>query len=737
MPTEDSEIPAATTVITILKSLLAQIFTLRMGNLQAYHAVARAYEACIACSDLKRYADHLWEALESSFKTPLEHARDLVVIVDGLEEMQGGKEAAQAFFERFADIVCEGKNVKLIGLADTLSLPSGINTTHISLTHDKLHDDIHAVLLRRLLRSLQSRPGPEQEQLLERLAKLAGGSFVWATLSAELLADTKNTDEFNKSLDELEKSRLAIPELVSRLVFKRELSPHTRTILGWITAAQRPLSVLEVERLFAEDTVDTEDLSEVRKALKTLDTLLFSSDNIIRFKHRSIHQSISTLVNSGKINVPNDARGADIVSRGLSYAKTIFAKGEDSAVSVDEYDFAKIERTFREHTLLVYVVRYWVLHLQHLGTSRSPNDLANVLPTGTMLSIFERALWSHELPLSEAVDLFKAALHTRQTALKQPNLAVLQTSINTAVTYERLGRTTEAASYYYLGLKASHDLKNEQLTTQLAQIYLRTTETSIETKRTEIMTKREEIYGVLITLFERQYGATSIEVVQMRTMLAQLYEHIQETERAAAIHEVIQTGQSQTGDTTHTRLATEQLSVKLGRTRSHEKIETKKESIFEVDDEDEVEEALDVVQATRLLQAAKTEREFVELWQRISSASRSSHSIDLHEKNIDIATAYSRFLVNHKRSEEASAVLSTVGREYQSSTVVLSDRIVSRLSQTASLLQELGQHAAALSILRSTSQIYQSFKRQETQQSIEISRQVRRVARRSQRYAQA
>lgn len=93
--------------------------------MQTYHAIARAFEASESSTDLKKYENQLWDALDEAFKRPLENARDLVVIVDGLDELQGGKPAAQAFFERLADLVCEGKRVKLIGLAETLSMPSG------------------------------------------------------------------------------------------------------------------------------------------------------------------------------------------------------------------------------------------------------------------------------------------------------------------------------------------------------------------------------------------------------------------------------------------------------------------------------------------------------------------------------------------------------------------------------------------------------------------------------------
>lgn len=79
--------PAATTPISILKSLLGQIFNLRIGDMKTYHAVARAFNKCYTCGDVKGYEEHLWEALDDALKTTLDKARDLVIVVDGLDEI--------------------------------------------------------------------------------------------------------------------------------------------------------------------------------------------------------------------------------------------------------------------------------------------------------------------------------------------------------------------------------------------------------------------------------------------------------------------------------------------------------------------------------------------------------------------------------------------------------------------------------------------------------------------------
>lgn len=559
---------------------------------------------------------------------------------------------------------------------------------------------------------------------MDRIARASGGSFVWAILVSELLADTKSLEDFTKTLDDFEKSKVPVVDLVQRLVLRQDLSATTRTIVGWMTSAERPLTMLDIQSLLRQDKTSSEHDIDLPSTMQKLEELLFFNDSIIRFKHRSIHHTVSGLVDAGKIAIPSEAKNADIVIRALNYAKGIWKDDHDP--SLEEYDLKTFERSLREHPLLVYTVRYWVVHLQRLGSSKHPKELGSVLANKASPALIERAVWSHDLPLIDGLDLHKTALQIRQAHLKQPSPAVLQTTINTAEIYDLLGRPADAAPLYYSGTRISHSLLFEQLTIELAERFLRASDEFTEAKRTETMTRREEIYKTLITLFERQYGASSVQVIQTRTMLAQFYEHIREMQAAAAVYEVIQKAEAQVHgrDSTEARGVSDHLKVMLGRTRSQEQIETRKESIFDEEDEEETEEDLDVARVTQLLQAARTERAFVELWQRISTACQTSHSVELHEKNIDVATAYSRFLVNQKRSEEASAVLSSLAREYERNSVSLSDRIVSRLSQTASFLQELGHMTEALSILRSTSQMYQSLQREETHQSREIQRQV-------------
>ena len=494
-------------------------------------------------------------------------------------------------------------------------------------------------------------------------------------------------------------------------------------------SAERPLSISDIRNLLTGGTT-TDQQTDVHSTLQPVEVLLSFSEDIVRFKHHYVHGTVASLMDSKKITMPVESRMTDILLRILNYSRTTLREEIDP--SFDECSSDSMARLFKEHTLLPYVVRNWVVHLLRLGQSKKPERLNEVLPNTAMLAILERTLWTFDLPLEPALEMNKTALQVRQSVLPELSPAVLQTIINTAVTYEMMGKPSESAHLYWSATKTAKSLLGDYhpLPVELGFRFLSTTESIVETTRTDTMTHREEVYQMLITLLERQYGKTSNRVVEVRTMLAKFYEYIHEEEHASEIYDAIHnaTVQLYGRESSEARKTSNQLRVVLGKAKPEQKIETSKDSIFDEDEDIHAEkEGLDIDDVSRRLKECKSERDFVELWREVSTICRSTSSTEWHEKNIDVATAYSNFLTTSKRSNEASAILSSISREYESHQAALSDSIMTRLSATAAMMKELGQYTAALSILKRTSHLYQSLKREDSSQYMEFQKQISTV----------
>jgi hypothetical protein len=108
----------------------------------------------------------------------------------------------------------------------------------------------------------------------------------------------------------------------------------------------------------------------------------------------------------------------------------------------------------------------------------------------------------------------------------------------------------------------------------------------------------------------------------------------------------------------------------------------------------------------------------------VSSKSRSTQSIQWHEKNIEIATAYSQFLKSQKRSSESSSVLISIWKQYEHSHLSFSESVVSRLTNVAKEMRSVGMQTQALSIFKYASSYFKSGRQEESSISREINQQM-------------
>lgn len=751
------DVPTTATSLAVVKSLLSQLLNLRVGNMGMYYALLRAYQNCRTSGDLKIYEENLWQALGDTLKQPLDGGNDLVMVVDGLDEIESSQSASiqaaggissAALLDKLVAVTNEGERVRLITLSSTAKMPSQANGMLQEVSRDDIRDDLHAVALRALVhnRNFHSKPGNEQETLLNRIIQAANGSFLWTILACELLNMQKSTDTITSTLQSLESSKPSAQNLVHKLFTSFEPTSNAKTLLSWILAAERPLTTEEIHILFTVDVKSgtlTDKGVNVHETLQTLKPFLSLNEHIVRFRHPIVHSALHELAQKNQISIPLKDSETDLLLRVLSYAKfTLRDKGEPR---IDNDDPTIADRLFREHRFLEYTVRYWVLHLQQSPLMpKSPaefkpsGDLQKVLPDTTTLPILEQLVWGTQLPLPEAIGLHLLVGNVRRAVYTENHPTVLQTYLAVATSYLLLSDTTNASSYFFRCTKISRTVLSDihPLTLECANHFLKISDSMVTTSRTEIMTHREEILIVLITAYERQYGSTSELVIQTRKLLVELYASLKEEDKALEIFRLIQEATIQHyGRNSHQAQDVEgHLNIVLGKGRGERRIDSYKESFFDdQDDEDQI-EVFDFGSIVAYLRRAESyasskeialaERTYVELWQQISSKSRTVQSIEWHEKNIEVATAYSQFLKTQKRTTEASAVLTVVWEQYQHHQLSYSESIVARLTSVAKELKSMGSYTMALSIFKHASSFYKNVRQEESSASREISNQV-------------
>lgn len=464
----------------------------------------------------------------------------------------------------------------------------------------------------------------------------------------------------------------------------------------------------------------------------------------MRLKHPIVHSALHHLALNNKMSIPLKDSEKDLLLRSLTYAKVMLQdKAEPTLTNVNPL---LEERLFHQHNLLEYTVLYWVSHLQQSplamkpGESNPTPELRKTLPDTVLLPILEQSCWDSRFPTPQAIDLHTIAATVRRALFSEDHPAVLQTYLAIATDYLLLGEREEAAAYFYRSSRICRTVlgENHPLTVETALCYIRMTDSmTTTTTRTEIMTHCEETLTLLISVYERQHGGTSDIVIQARKMLAELYSSINEHDKAKEIYGLIQASTIQHYGR-HSQEAHDMqshLNVVLGKGKEDRTIHGYRETLFQGADEGEQEEMVirNAQSVDEYLHRAEAyiyqkvytmaEQCFVELWKEISSKCRTSHIVDMHEKNIEVAIAYSRFLKSQRRTSEACSILSAAWQQYEHHQFSYSEQIVNQLIKVAKEMKTVGMSATALSIFKYVSAFYKDVGRGDTEISREIEKE--------------
>jgi hypothetical protein len=517
-------------------------------------------------------------------------------------------------------------------------------------------------------------------------------------------------------------------------------------VVSWILAAERPLTIDEIHTLFTVD-VQRGTLSDTgvkaNDIITSLEPILTLHERIVRFKHPIVHAALHDFAEKNKIAIPLKESETDLLLRVLTYAKFVLREKGEPTLEVSDPSVG--DRLYQQHHLLEYTVRYWVLHLQQSPLAPKPSgefkpstELQKALPDTTVFAILEQLVWDTQLPLPQAIDLHKLVGTVRKTTFGEDHPTVLQTYLAIATSYLLISNPTESAKYFYWSTTISRKVLSDihPLTLECASHFLKITESLTTTSRTEIMTQRESILIVLISAYERQYGSTSELVIHTRKLLVELYASLKEEDKAMEIYRLIQEATvQQYGRNSHQAQDIQgHLNVVLGHSKGEATVEEYRESFFHGDDEEDAVEVFDTASIVAYLRRAEAhtskkefalaEKTYAELWMEVSSKSRSSQSLEWHEKNIEIATAYSQFLKTHKRSSESSAILTCVWQQYEHSQLSFAQSIVSRLTTVAKEMRSVGMHTQALSIFKYASSYFKNVRQEESSISREINQQL-------------
>ncbi|KAJ6043281.1 hypothetical protein N7460_004636 [Penicillium canescens] len=734
----NSRILAETTPIPIAKTILFQLFEKGIGNVQLLHILGDAYERSRKKTSPADYENIVWNALERALASALRGAKELVIVIDGLDEATGGE---TALLQRLTAATSNAVNVRLITLGSEKPTTKE-NVMAVPITEDRIADDIAAVVrdIFEHSRTLQEMSELERETVVDQITEASKGSFLWAKLAAKRVRHEHHADAFRKTVETVVNSKWTVTDFVTYILASPDVSKDAKFMLLWLATAERPLLLKELATL-ASVQLDKQTISD-RKVdtltiLKPLTSLIFLQDGQVYLRHGLIRMAVLDIYTKGKFITTVKDRHADLVTRLLVYIKsTVTEQREPSLTPLDRHDTSIL---IQKHQLLDFAVRYWPHHLKNTtvyttgGDAPTAKEFGKLFPANVTLLLLQNSLWQN-ISTPTLLTYLSIVSNLSRQILTPNNVVTLQSIISLALFRRDISHVTEAIPLFYEITTLSRTLLTAKhiITMQTSILFMDLTVGQTTTTKTDIMVKREEILLLIVECYKIHYGNEPEKVVATLENLVDHYRLLKEEKKVTEIEIIIQkiTGARCYRDETDTHG-----NLHVHQNGHKQNGETGTRFVLDTEVDEYQSEAFDFEALLKQAQnyvsegdIAEAERIYVESWHRASKECRTQYSVYWEQIKLESVTVYSNFLQSQMRENEASSILLSVWEEYRNTNLSVSESTSSYFQEIAKVMTAVGLSSAALSIFKHCAHYYKSTNRTESSQYSEIQKSVEKTS---------
>ncbi len=265
----------------MLKTLLFQLLSLRIGDLDLFIVIFQAFTESKALPSGAAQEDRLWEALQQALSNSSED-EEIAIIIDGLDEMEGLKPAGKKVSEKLQGIAQNVAHLRLILFSQPLGVHAAKSMEIVELSIDNVYDDLQTIIQQGLSRNplfsqplaymqrslwrswscrstmctttfrpsfnkglsrnphFAARDPAEQNSIFDGLLTICDGSMLFSSLFVAYLAQQKTPADFGKAYETLVTSPpQSVAELVQRLLGTVKPVSDSKTVLSFLVAAKR------------------------------------------------------------------------------------------------------------------------------------------------------------------------------------------------------------------------------------------------------------------------------------------------------------------------------------------------------------------------------------------------------------------------------------------------------------------------------------------------------------------
>ncbi|KAI1078539.1 hypothetical protein F5B20DRAFT_582167 [Whalleya microplaca] len=712
--------PDRSTLVVFLKSLLSQLLQINIGDIDLFNQLSALFEGSKEETDANKLASQLWTALHTGLVTMNKNGINLTITVDGLDEIAGGESKAQELYMHLHKSINKLSSIRAVTFSRPISHLGQPGCKHLVITPEHVRDDIKLYLKERLATNItySSQSEKKKQTLLGLLVSRARGSFLFASLSLQLLDTSIDFDSYQKLIEGI-KSDSSKPHdgLLDVLVSKVNLKDNdVNHLFAFMVAAHRPLTIDEVEELLCVDLRKRTISSSfnVQKILSATRGLIVEKKGVVRFRHSVVRNHILGLCGSSLLSMQDAHRQLTMTM--LFFAKTVLTQAYDP--SLEQLNTESIDKTIHSRHVVEYIVYHWLTHFRlsslmgPKGDLTLPADFKDIFPDSTLFSMMEWACWRTQPVLYNSIHMHNLSLRIRTACFGEKHLSVLQNMIILGTLYRTQSDTTKAAEFFYRASTIGQIIlyKFCPLVVSCATIFLACTENIIFTKETSVVTWRVEMIRFIIEVYKGQHGAQSDTVIRWYEALVKLYRDVHDEYMVSLVlkelHEItiLRFGRGSDQERGLARkLAGMNVVLKKGKPQQEKG--QYDDLLFEASEEMELTDELRITIILSLAKKYEVERKFflaeklyISLWGRICEACRLKSSLELHLVQLSIALEYIHFLHRLKRNDEACNIMVCLWTEYEYRAFE-SQTITLRLKELAILFRSFGMLTVSVSIL--------------------------------------
>ncbi|MCJ1467798.1 hypothetical protein MMC07_006423 [Pseudocyphellaria aurata] len=682
----DSAIKSEATSLSVIKRLLLQSLEHNVGNVLFYEHLCTAFEQSTRANTAADIEEILWRAFDQA----LDVNSDVIIVVDGLDQMGGGENARVHFLDHLHEICEKHKKTKSIVLSRPLHQQYVKKTRGFELRPTIVRDDLSLFVEQelKLHHHFRDRREDEKQEIVSHVVEVANGCFTLADFAIQLLRKQTTHDGYTKAWKTVPNS---ISEALRQLVTQHvDLTrSDTKLILSWLLVSERPLTLKEIQSLLEIN------ISAHKRTSRTINfqeqlidfcgPLIEIRDDVVRLRHVAVRQHLLEISKTGKSILSVHDAHRDLMYRCLTYTNAHVTKSTECRMEVLE--MATIDQLFEKHQLLEYTARYWTNHFGSSAMFRSDgkydltSEFQRSFASSVLLAQIEGACWESQTSITDAIEMHQIALKVRKAVLTETHESVLQSLITIARTCEKVSRKIEASHCFYEASRLSQTIIDQHsvITTVCAEAYVSCTSSVTTTTRTEITTRREEMLKLVIESHKHNHGFSSEETIRYSKLLAELYIEIRETKLAIEIYREVYEASVELYGEYHeeTTACSRSLTIVLQKESRYEEVLIHVRSLFE-----KAETSMEVIDirrveiTLRLVRTYEELKQFIEaeeliivLWRQISEVCYGVRTVESHERKIQITIEYVKFLRRQSRYVEAENVLRGLWIEYESEDI--------------------------------------------------------------------